>query len=88
MKKLLNIVKDKMAGQTVDITMKFTLSALWNLTDESPSTCQMFLEEGGLDLFMEVLDVSYLKFKKKKSFPLSCMGNTGKKLHTTSYSVA
>ena len=32
MKKLLDIVKSKMNMQAVDITMKFTLSALWNLT--------------------------------------------------------
>ncbi len=32
MKKLLNIVKNKMDEKAVDVTMKFTLSALWNLT--------------------------------------------------------
>ena len=39
----------------MDITMKFTLSALWNLTDESPRTCKVFLENDGMDLFLEVL---------------------------------
>lgn len=38
-----------------DIMLKFTLSALWNLTDESPSTCSMFLEKGGIDLYMDVI---------------------------------
>uniref|UniRef100_A0A1B6MT34 Uncharacterized protein n=1 Tax=Graphocephala atropunctata TaxID=36148 RepID=A0A1B6MT34_9HEMI len=55
MRKLLNLVKGKMESRTVDITMKFTLSALWNLTDESPTTCVVFLKEGGLDLFLGVL---------------------------------
>ena len=32
MRKLLSIVKQKTEVQAVDITMKFTLSALWNLT--------------------------------------------------------
>ena len=32
MRKLLSIVKTKSETQAVDITMKFTLSALWNLT--------------------------------------------------------
>ena len=58
MKKLLTIVKLKMEGLDVDITMKFTLSALWNLTDESPTTCDMFLSEGGLEVFIDVLTVS------------------------------
>lgn len=32
MSKLLSLVRNKMETRTVDITMKFTLSALWNLT--------------------------------------------------------
>ena len=36
--------------------MRFTLSALWNLTDESALTCRVFLEEGGMELFLEVLE--------------------------------
>lgn len=37
--------------------LKFTLSALWNLTDESPLTCKMFLEKGGIQLYLDVLKV-------------------------------
>lgn len=55
MHKLLRLVRAKKDAKTVDITMKFTLSALWNLTDESPTTCGVFLDEGGLSLFLEVL---------------------------------
>ncbi|CAG2054174.1 unnamed protein product, partial [Timema podura] len=56
MKKLLSIVRSKVETKSVDITIKFTLSALWNLTDESPTTCSVFLEEGGMALFLEVLE--------------------------------
>nr|CAD7266549.1 unnamed protein product [Timema shepardi] len=56
MKKLLSIVRSKVETRSVDITIKFTLSALWNLTDESPTTCSVFLEEGGMALFLEVLE--------------------------------
>ncbi|XP_013407895.1 protein zyg-11 homolog B [Lingula anatina] len=56
MQKLLSIVKEKAESQVVDITMKFSLSALWNLTDESPATCSIFISEGGLELFMQVLE--------------------------------
>lgn len=58
METLLGIVKSKVEQATdteLDIMLKFTLSALWNLTDESPSTCSMFLEKGGLTLYMLVL---------------------------------
>ncbi|XP_014203818.1 protein zyg-11 homolog B [Copidosoma floridanum] len=56
MAKLLSMVRSKVQSKSVDITMKFTLSALWNLTDESATTCKVFLEEGGMELFLEVLD--------------------------------
>ena len=56
MRKLLSMVRSKMEAQSVDITLKFTLSALWNLTDESPETCTIFLREGGLELFLQVLE--------------------------------
>ncbi|XP_022109768.1 protein zyg-11 homolog B-like [Acanthaster planci] len=57
MQKLLQIVKQKADTLSVDITLKFTLSALWNLTDESPSTCAIFINEGGLDLFIHILEI-------------------------------
>jgi len=55
MKKLLSIVRGRMQEGLMDITMKFTLSALWNLTDESPRTCKVFLDEDGMELFLDVL---------------------------------
>jgi Zyg-11 family protein len=57
MKKLLELVKKRIDTKQVDITLKFTLSALWNLTDESPTTCSVFLNEGGMTLFLQVLQV-------------------------------
>ncbi|XP_064415885.1 protein zyg-11 homolog isoform X2 [Latimeria chalumnae] len=55
-KQLLHIVEQKTNQNTVDTTLKFTLSALWNLTDESPTTCRHFIENKGLELFMRVLE--------------------------------
>lgn len=55
MRKLLALVKSRMESRIIDITLKFTLSALWNLTDESPQTCSVFLSEKGLELFMNML---------------------------------
>ena len=56
MQKLLSIVRTKKQDKSIDVTLKYTLSTLWNLTDESPITCHVFLEEGGMDLFIDVLD--------------------------------
>ncbi|KAG5850008.1 hypothetical protein ANANG_G00077720 [Anguilla anguilla] len=55
-KQLLHIVRQKTAQVVVDATLKFTLSALWNLTDESPTTCRHFIENQGLELFIKVLE--------------------------------
>ena len=56
MQKLLGLVQKRADDANVDVTLKFTLSTLWNLTDESPKTCSVFLGEEGLDLYLRVLD--------------------------------
>ncbi|VDK21892.1 unnamed protein product [Taenia asiatica] len=38
-----------------DTTLRFTLSALWNLTDECPEACQAFVKVGGLLIYAKVL---------------------------------
>ncbi|CAI4221977.1 unnamed protein product [Auanema sp. JU1783] len=38
-------------------TLKFTLSALWNLTDESSTTCEVFFDAGGVLICFEILDI-------------------------------
>lgn len=43
MRKLLCMVKAKMETNQVDITLKFTLSALWNLTGASFNNCQLYI---------------------------------------------
>ncbi|XP_019334749.1 protein zyg-11 homolog B isoform X2 [Alligator mississippiensis] len=53
---LLEIVEQKTNLNEVDTTFMFTLSALWNLTDESPTTCRHFIDNQGLELFMRVLE--------------------------------
>ena len=65
MSKLLSIVRRKVFDQSIDVTLKFSLSALWNLTDESPQTCNVFLQEGGMQLFLQVslnILVEYFSF--------------------------
>ncbi|XP_006879869.1 PREDICTED: protein zyg-11 homolog A [Elephantulus edwardii] len=55
-RELLAIVKQKMAENLDDVTLLFTLKALWNLTDESPAACKHFIENEGLALFIHVLE--------------------------------
>ncbi|XP_055007761.1 protein zyg-11 homolog isoform X2 [Boleophthalmus pectinirostris] len=56
MKQLLAIVQQKAMVGVVDSTLKFALSALWNLTDEMPIAARNFLECQGLELYEEVLE--------------------------------
>lgn len=57
MRKLLAMVQSRVQSTYADITLKFTLSALWNLTDESAATCTVFLEQRGAEMFLDVLKV-------------------------------
>jgi hypothetical protein len=70
MKSLLNIVENN-SQQTSnpDIILNQTLSLFWNLTDESPIICEIFVEQKGLNLFFLLLKVcflNYLYFKIEK----------------------
>nr|XP_046265369.1 protein zyg-11 homolog isoform X2 [Scatophagus argus] len=56
MKQLLAIVQQKAMVGVVDSTLKFALSALWNLTDEMPTAARNFIECQGLELYEEVLE--------------------------------
>ncbi|XP_042353856.1 protein zyg-11 homolog [Plectropomus leopardus] len=59
MKQLLAIVQQKAMDGVVDSTLKFALSALWNLTDEMPAAARNFIECQGLELYEEVLETYY-----------------------------
>ncbi|VEL08044.1 unnamed protein product [Protopolystoma xenopodis] len=39
-----------------DTTLRFTLSALWNLTDECPDACLGFVQECGLRIYEKMLE--------------------------------
>ncbi|KAL0966277.1 hypothetical protein UPYG_G00293290 [Umbra pygmaea] len=59
MKQLLGIVQQKAMAGVVDSTLKFALSALWNLTDETPTASRHFIQCQGLELYEEVLESYY-----------------------------
>ncbi|XP_076018237.1 protein zyg-11 homolog [Genypterus blacodes] len=58
-KQLLGIVQQKAMVGVVDSTLKFALSALWNLTDETPTAARHFIQCQGLELYEEVLESYY-----------------------------
>ncbi|XP_047400358.1 protein zyg-11 homolog A [Sciurus carolinensis] len=55
-KELLAIVKQKTTENLDDVTLLFTLKALWNLTDESPAACKHFIVNQGLAIYIQVLE--------------------------------
>ncbi|CAG9861304.1 unnamed protein product [Phyllotreta striolata] len=70
MRKLLAMVRRRADTNVVDITLKFTLSALWNLTDESAATCKVFLENEGEELFLKALKI----FKDNSAIETKILG--------------
>lgn len=53
----------------LDSSLKFALTALWNLTDEMPSAGRSFIECRGLELYQEVLEVGWRTQLRKARFP-------------------
>ncbi|KAK9876248.1 hypothetical protein WA026_012547 [Henosepilachna vigintioctopunctata] len=70
MRQLLKMVENRVENIVSDMTLTFTLSALWNLTDESPATCTVFLEQQGAVLFLNVLQT----FKNDSTIETKVLG--------------
>ncbi|XP_042807263.1 protein zyg-11 homolog A isoform X2 [Panthera leo] len=66
-KELLAIVKQKTTENLDDVTLLFTLKALWNLTDESPAACSHFIENQGLAIFIQVLENNIAEVRELSS---------------------
>jgi hypothetical protein len=57
---LLNIIRFSVRlTPDYEIILLYTLSFLWDLSDLSPETCELFLRKGGLDLYFLILNVSF-----------------------------
>ncbi|KAM8872099.1 protein zer-1 homolog isoform 1-T2 [Synchiropus picturatus] len=72
-KTMLNLIQKKLHDQTCDQVMEFSWSALWNITDETPDNCQMFLNCRGMSLFLECLQ----KFPDKQELHRNMLGLLG-----------
>uniref|UniRef100_A0A8C6KJJ2 Protein zer-1 homolog n=1 Tax=Nothobranchius furzeri TaxID=105023 RepID=A0A8C6KJJ2_NOTFU len=63
----------KMGFVKCDQVMEFSWSALWNITDETPDNCQMFLNCRGMSLFLDCLK----EFPDKQELHRNMLGLLG-----------
>ncbi|KAL4609566.1 hypothetical protein GN956_G23626 [Arapaima gigas] len=72
-KTMLNLIQKKLQDKLCDQVMEFSWSALWNITDETPDNCQMFLDRNGMALFLECLK----EFPDKQELHRNMLGLLG-----------
>lgn len=72
-KTMLNLIQKKLQDRLCDQVMEFSWSALWNITDETPDNCQMFLNCRGMSLFLECLE----EFPDKQELHRNMLGLLG-----------
>ena len=51
---IMELIRLKCSNFEIDIVMETAWSALWNITDETPVNCELFLNENGINMFMAV----------------------------------
>ncbi|XP_004084932.1 protein zer-1 homolog [Oryzias latipes] len=72
-KTMLNLIQKKLLDRMCDQVMEFSWSALWNITDETPDNCQMFLNCRGMTLFLDCLK----EFPDKQELHRNMLGLLG-----------
>ncbi|KAM9450397.1 protein zer-1 homolog [Clarias gariepinus] len=72
-KTMLNLIQKKLHDKLCDQVMEFSWSALWNITDETPDNCQMFLNCSGMKLFLDCLK----EFPDKQELHRNMLGLLG-----------
>ncbi|XP_070811849.1 protein zer-1 homolog [Pituophis catenifer annectens] len=70
---MLRLIQKKLGDKICDQVMEFSWSALWNITDETPSNCEMFLNYSGMKLFLECLK----EFPNKQELHRNMLGLLG-----------
>ncbi|XP_072840686.1 protein zer-1 homolog [Pogona vitticeps] len=70
---MLKLIQKKLADKMCDQVMEFSWSALWNITDETPNNCEMFLNYSGMKLFLECLK----EFPNKQELHRNMLGLLG-----------
>ncbi|XP_041050195.1 protein zer-1 homolog [Carcharodon carcharias] len=70
---MLKLIQKKLTDKVCDQVMEFSWSALWNITDETPDNCEMFLNCNGMKLFLECLN----EFQGKQELHRNMLGLLG-----------
>ena len=71
--KMLALIASKLQRGQCDEVMETAWSTMWNVTDETPVNCQRFLDNGGMDYFMQCV----AKFPSKSELLRNMMGLIG-----------
>ncbi|KAI5735659.1 hypothetical protein M8J77_021082 [Diaphorina citri] len=72
-KKMLRLIKDRIEKQRCDDILEVAWSAMWNVTDETAINCARFLNNGGMELFLNCLQY----FPEKDELLRNMMGLLG-----------
>ncbi|OWK10606.1 ZER1 [Cervus elaphus hippelaphus] len=67
---MLKLIQKKLLDKICDQVMEFSWSALWNITDETPDNCEMFLNFNGMKLFLDCLK----EFPEKQELHRNMLG--------------
>ncbi|MBN3286159.1 ZER1 protein, partial [Polyodon spathula] len=70
---MLKLIQKRLVDKTCDQVMEYSWSALWNITDETPDNCDMFLNYSGMKLFLECLK----EFPDKQELHRNMLGLLG-----------
>eukprot|EP00069_Balaena_mysticetus_P014305 bmy_08607T0 len=70
---MLKLIQKKLLDKICDQVMEFSWSALWNITDETPDNCEMFLNFNGMKLFLDCLK----EFPEKQELHRNMLGLLG-----------
>jgi len=71
--KMLFIIREKLKAGICDDVMETAWSTMWNVTDETPTNCQRFLNGDGMNLFLKCKE----RFPEKQDLLRNMMGLLG-----------
>ncbi|CAL8113664.1 unnamed protein product [Orchesella dallaii] len=73
MKRMLQLIRDRLSRPECDDVMEIAWSTMWNVTDETPENCEKFLKNEGMVLFLKCLQT----FPNKPELLRNMMGLLG-----------
>ncbi|XP_032526410.2 protein zer-1 homolog [Danaus plexippus] len=71
--KMLNLIADRLERRICDDVLEVAWSTMWNVTDETPHNCQLFLDNRGMEYFLACLK----SFPDKEELLRNMMGLLG-----------